>query len=72
MEPLAQSLELQLREEATKRMLAELYDEGNLDGLMAAAELLNTLWHQQSSIAKWLAHEAAANLGEAWEASRRS
>jgi len=39
---------------------------------MAAAELLNTLWHQQSSIAKWLAHEAAANLGEAWEASRRS
>jgi hypothetical protein len=39
---------------------------------MAAAELLNTLWHQQSCIAKWLAHEAAENLGEAWEATRRS
>jgi len=64
-------LELALRKESTQRMLDELYDEKNLDGLMAAAELLNAAWHQQATIAKWLAKEAADNLAEAYQATRK-
>ena len=63
--------ELQFREEKTQRMLLELFQDEDWEGLMAAAELLNTLWHQQASISRWLAHEAAENLGEAWELSRQ-
>ena len=63
--------ELRFREEKTQRMLLELFQDEDWEGLMAAAELLNTLWHQQASISRWLAHEAAENLGEAWELSRQ-
>lgn len=63
-------LELALRKESTQRVLQDLYDDQNLDGLMAAAELLNQLWHQQSTIAKWFAKEAADNLGEAWQSGK--
>ena len=64
-------VEFQFREESTQRMLLELFQDEDWEGLMAAAELLNTLWHQQASISRWLAHEAAENLGEAWELSRQ-
>ena len=64
-------VEFQFREESTQRMLLELFQDEDWEGLMAAAELLNTLWHQQASISRWLAHEAAENLGEAWEMSRQ-
>ena len=63
--------ELEFREEKTQRMLLELFQDEDWEGLMAAAELLNTLWHQQASISRWLAHEAAESLGEAWELSRQ-
>jgi hypothetical protein len=63
--------EFQFREESTQRMLLELFQENDFEGLLAAAELLNALWHQQASINRWLAHEAAENLGEAWEMSRQ-
>jgi len=61
------SEELQFRKEAIKRTLQELYEDDDLGGLMDAALLLNTLWHQQAALSKWLAHEAAENLGEAWQ-----
>jgi hypothetical protein len=64
-------VEFQFREESTQRMLLELFQDEDWEGLMAAAELLNTLWHQQAAINRWLAHEAAENLGEAWELSRQ-
>jgi hypothetical protein len=64
-------VEFQFREESTQRMLLELFQDEDWEGLMAAAELLNTLWHQQAAISRWLAHEAAENLGEAWELSRQ-
>ena len=64
-------VEFQFREESTQRMLLDLYQDEDWDGLMAAAELLNNLWHQQASISRWLAHEAAESLGEAWEMSRQ-
>lgn len=70
MEPFGISQELEFRQEAIKRTLQELYDDEDLDGLMDAALLLNTLWHQQTAIARWFAKEAAENLGEAWQASR--
>ncbi len=71
MEPFVISPELKFREESTKRVLQELLDDGDLQGLMDAALLLNALWHQQSAIARWFAHEAAENLGEAYQALRR-
>lgn len=71
MQPFVVSEELQFRQEAVKRTLQELYDDNDLDSLMDAALLLNTMWHQQTAIARWFAKEAAENLGEAWQASRR-
>ncbi len=70
MEPFVPSTELQFREESVRRTLQELFDDRDLEGLMDAASLLNVLWHQQTAIARWMAHEAAENLGEAWEQSR--
>lgn len=69
MRPFALSQELQFREEATRRTLQELYEDKDLDSLMDAALLLNKLWHQQTEIARWFAHEAAENLSEAWAMS---
>ena len=66
MQPFVPSTELKFREEATRRMLQEFYDDNNLDGLMEAATLLNELWHQQTAISRWFAHEAADNLNEAY------
>lgn len=71
MQPFVVGEELQFRQEAVKRTLQELYDDHDLDSLMDAALLLNTMWHQQTAIARWFAKEAADNLGEAWQASRR-
>lgn len=70
MQPFDVSTELQFREESVRRTLQELFDDDDLAGLMDAALLLNTLWHQQTAIARWFAQEAAENLGEAWEAHR--
>lgn len=70
MQPFVVGQELQFRQEATKRTLLELFDAGDHEGLLNTALLLNTLWHQQTAIARWFAHEAAENLGEAWQASR--
>lgn len=70
MQPFAVSTELQFREESVRRTLQELFDDDDLAGMMDAALLLNSLWHQQTAIARWFAQEAAENLGEAWEAHR--
>lgn len=70
MQPLEVSTELKFREESIRRTLQELFEDDDLAGLMDAALLLNTLWHQQTVIARWFAHEAAENLGEAWGAHR--
>lgn len=70
MQPFVVGQELDFRQEATKRLLQELHENGDIDGLMNVALLLNSLWHQQTAIARWFAKEAAENLGEAWEASR--
>lgn len=70
MQPFVVDQELQFRQEATKRTLLDLFEAGDHEGLLNTAMLLNSLWHQQTAIARWFAHEAAENLGEAWEAHR--
>ena len=70
MQPFVVGQELDFRQEATKRLLQELHENDDIEGLMNVALLLNSLWHQQTAIARWFAKEAAENLGEAWEASR--
>lgn len=70
MEPLVVSEELEFRQEATKRTLLQLFEAQDFEGLLGTAMMLNTLWHQQTVIAQWFAHEAAENLGEAWQAHR--
>lgn len=70
MQPFVVGQELEFRQEATKRTLLDLFESEDYEGLLNTAMLLNTLWHQQTAIARWFAQEAAENLGEAWQASR--
>ena len=70
MQPFVVGQELQFRQEATKRTLLDLFEAGDHEGLLNTAMLLNTLWHQQTAIARWFAQEAAENLGEAWQGSK--
>lgn len=72
MNRMEQSLEGQLAQEARQRELLQMYEDGEYKELLAAAELLNVALGQQQTISKWLAKEAADNLGEAWQASRRT
>jgi len=62
MRPLEQTMETELRRETTQRLLLDLHSEGDYDGLLAAAELLNQLFINQLTISRWLALEAADNL----------
>lgn len=72
MNQVEQPLECQLAQEARQRELLQMYEDGEYGDLLAAAELLNVALGQQQAISKWLAKEAADNLGEAWQASRRN
>jgi hypothetical protein len=70
MQPFVVGEELQFRQEATKRNLLDLHDSGDHQALLDTALMLNVLWHQQAAMARWLAREAAENLGQAWEAGQ--
>lgn len=70
MNSMEQTLEHKLSQETRQRELLHLYETADWDGLLAAAEILNAALSQQLTISRWLAHEAADNLGEAWEAHR--
>ena len=72
MNKLEPSLEVELAQEARQRELLQMYEDGEYQELLAAAELLNVALGQQQTINKWLAKEAADNLGEAWDAHRRT
>lgn len=67
-----QSLEQKLGQEARERELQNLYQSGDMEGLLGAAVLLNVAFSQQIVINRWLAKEAADNLSEAWEAKREA
>jgi hypothetical protein len=72
MNPMEQSLESGLAQEARQRQLLQMYENEEYGELLAAAELLNVALGQQQTISKWLAKEAADNLGEAWQNHRRN
>jgi len=68
--PLERSMETELRRETTQRLLLELHSDRQYDELLAAAELLNELFTHQLTISRWLAQEAAENLGAQFEGTR--
>jgi hypothetical protein len=61
--PIERTQESQFSEVATAKMLEEWLKQGDIKAIYNAALLLNTSMHQQRIIAKWLAGEAARNLG---------
>ena len=63
-------METELRRETTQRLLLELHSDRQYDELLAAAELLNELFTNQLTISRWLAQEAAENLGAQFEGDR--
>jgi hypothetical protein len=50
-----QSLELELSEERVQRTLLEMYEDEDWSGLLATAELLNSAWHHEVMVTRWLA-----------------
>ena len=52
MQPFVVGQELEFRQEATKRTLLDLFESEDYEGLFNAAMLLNSLWHQQTAIAR--------------------
>ena len=63
MHPIERTTESLFSEAATAKMLEEWLRNGDVHGIYNAALLLNTMLHQQRTITKWLAGEAARNLG---------
>lgn len=61
--PIKRTTESEFSEAATAKMLDQWLREGDIKGIYNAAILLNTMLHQQRTITKWLAGEAARNLG---------
>ena len=61
--PIERSTESQFSEAATPKMLDQWLRDGDIKGIYNAAILLNTMLHQQRTMTKWLAGEAARNLG---------
>lgn len=61
--PIKRTTESEFSEAATIKMLDQWLRDGDIKGIYNAAILLNTMLHQQRTITKWLAGEAARNLG---------
>ena len=61
--PIERTQESHFSEIATAKMLDEWLKLGDIKGIYNAAILLNTMLHQQRTMTKWLAGEAARNLG---------
>ena len=61
--PIERTQESHFSEVATAKMLDEWLKQGDIKGIYNAAILFNTMLHQQRTMTKWLAGEAARNLG---------
>jgi hypothetical protein len=64
MHPIERTTESMFSETATAKILEEWLRAGDIKGIYNAALLLNTSLHQQRTMTKWLAGEAARNLGK--------
>lgn len=62
MNRLEHTLENQLSEEANARWLQTLKEIEDMNGLLQAALLLNTLYHTEKTKTRWAIAEAAKNL----------
>jgi len=62
--PIERTTESEFSEAATQKMLEGWLKHGDINGIYNAALLLNTCLHQQRMMTKWLAGEAARNLGK--------
>jgi replicative superfamily II helicase len=62
--PIQRTTESEFSEAATAKMLEGWIKEGDINAIYNAALLLNTCLHQQRTMTKWLAGEAARNLGK--------
>jgi len=62
--PIQRTTESEFSEAATQKMLEGWLKQGDINGIYNAALLLNTCLHQQRMMTKWLAGEAARNLGK--------
>lgn len=67
--PIEISAETQFSEVSTAQAIQEKYAHKDLEGLYKMALLLNQMAHQQRTMAKWLAKEAASNLTRQTELS---
>jgi len=67
MNPIDKSLKLELSEERVQRTLLAMYEDEDWSGLLATAELLNSAWHHEVIVTRWLAREAADNLTRQWQ-----
>ena len=65
MHPIQRTTESEFSEAATAKMLEGWVKEGDINAIYNAALLLNTCLHQQRMMTKWLAGEAARNIGRA-------
>ena len=65
MHPIQRTTESEFSEAATAKMLEGWVKEGDINAIYNAALLLNTCLHQQRMMTKWLAGEAARNIGKA-------
>ena len=61
--PIERTQESHFSEVATAKMLEDWLKKGDIKGIYNAALLLITMLHQQRTMTKWLAGEAARNLG---------
>jgi len=65
MHPIQRTTESEFSEAATAKMLEGWVKEGDINAIYNAALLLNTCLHQQRMMTRWLAGEAARNIGRA-------
>ena len=67
-----QTLESKLSEHNTAAMLKARHEQGDWNGLLEAALLLNTLHHMERTKTAWAIKEAAINLTDQYGLDRDS
>ena len=72
MNPIKQTVEQSLSQNARDRWLRERYDAKDWNGLYEAAVMLNTLYHMERTKSHWAIREAASNLSSMYGLDRDS
>ena len=72
MNPIEQTVEQSLSQNARDRWLRERYDAKDWNGLYEAAVMLNTLYHMERTKSHWAIREAASNLSSMYGLDRDS